>query len=222
MDEERWLTYREIGHLLGVGDRAALNWVKEHDLPIAPGRPARVAYSAVVAKAEQLRRPLAPLPNYSEVGNGPLRNNSEASGSGSGDFGSDSEPIEATFTSIDEGSAIALVPLTTVADQLQAFADRLAELAQRNEGLALEVGQLRERTAGQVERLAEHQETIAELRRRAEVAERERDALRRLAVPQPPSEAPSNPAPVDTPGAEKPAGGFWWRVRRWLDRLEGY
>ncbi len=219
MDEERWLSYREIGELLGVGDRAALNWVKEHDLPIAPGRPARVAYSTVVAKAEQLKRPIAPLPKSSEVEHGPLPNTSETRRERSEDFGSDPEPIEATFTSVDEGTTIALVPLAAVADQLQGLADRLAELAQRNEGLALEVGQLRERTAGQGERLAAKDETIAELRRRAEVAESALAAASAPpAAPPPASAAPTLSAHDATPFAPAPAGSLWRRVRRALRR----
>ena len=47
----------------------------------------------------------------------------------------------------------------------------------------------------------------------AEVAERERDALRAQALPQPPSAAPTTPAPV-TPAPEKPAQGLWARLRR--------
>jgi hypothetical protein len=70
-------------------------------------------------------------------------------------------------------------------------------------------------------------ETIAELRRRAEVAESERSDLARQlaeaalaaasappAAPPPPSAAPMPSAYDDTPVAPVPAGGFWGWVRR--------
>jgi len=96
------------------------------------------------------------------------------------------EPIEAAYRVAGEAAAeVALVPLATMVEELRGLADQLAELARRNEGLALEVGTLRERQAGhKAERLAHvgeittreqtistQAETIAELRRRAEAAE---------------------------------------------------
>ncbi len=76
------------------------------------------------------------------------------------------EPIEGLYTTLHPPS-VALVPLAAVADQLQAFADRLAEVGERNEALALEVGTLRERTATQ-------EMTIDELR--SQLAEAEKSA----------------------------------------------
>ena len=82
------------------------------------------------------------------------------------------------------------------------------------------LAELREVFAGQVaaqqETIAAQADTIAELRRRAEVAEVERDALRVQAAPQPLSDAAAPPASEDTPAAPGGAGGFWRRVRRAL------
>jgi len=74
--------------------------------------------------------------------------------------------------------------------------------------------------------LAAHQEMIAELRRRAEVAESERSDLARQlaeaqsappAAPPPASAAPTPSAHDDTHDAPAPAGGF----RAWLRRAFG-
>ena len=82
------------------------------------------------------------------------------------------------------------------------------------------LAELREVFAGQVaaqqETIAAQAATIAELRRRAEVAEHERDALRVQASPQPPGAETPPPAPEDTRVAPGGAGGFWQRVRRAL------
>ena len=121
----------------------------------------------------------------------------EDSGSSPEAPGSQSEPIEAHFRVEGEPPA-ALVPLARVTELTAGLVERIADLAGRNEALALEVGQLRERTAGQGTQLAAKDETIAaqrealaELRRHAEAAEaarlaaeRERDELRaRISTP---------------------------------------
>jgi hypothetical protein len=62
--------------------------------------------------------------------------------------------------------------------------------------------------------LAGEQTTIAELRRRAEAAEAERDELRRQAAPQPASEAATVLVMTERPEAQRPAQSFWQRVRR--------
>jgi len=62
--------------------------------------------------------------------------------------------------------------------------------------------------------LATKDETIAELRRRAEVAEVERDALRSQAAPQPLSKPPPLLVLPDASNAPMPADGFWRRLRR--------
>ena len=61
--------------------------------------------------------------------------------------------------------------MATPGDADRASIDHLTTLAQRNEALALEVGMLRERAAAQ-------EILIAQLRRRVEAAEAERDHLR--------------------------------------------
>jgi hypothetical protein len=66
---------------------------------------------------------------------------------------------------------VALVPLATMVAALRG-------LAERNEGLASEVGQLRERTGSRAAIFVAKDETIAELRRRAEAAEAELTAAR--------------------------------------------
>jgi len=102
------------------------------------------------------------------------------------------EPIEARFRVADEPAA-ALVPFERVTELTAGLVERISELTARNEALALEVGQLRERTAGHEGQLAAKDETIgvqaeaiAELRRQlAEDREREREAaaeLRRRAL----------------------------------------
>ncbi len=77
-----------------------------------------------------------------------------------------------------EAAEVALVPLATMVEELRGLANQLNDIARRNEALALKVGQLRERQAGQQSQLlakdqalAAKEETITELRRRAEVAE---------------------------------------------------
>ena len=128
-------------------------------------------------------------------------------------LGDQGEPIEATFRTSDEPAA--LVPLAPMLDQLRGLGEQLTALAGRNEALALEAGQLRERTTQQAE-------TIAELRRRAAAAEEERDAPRLqlaeasvppvvvVAAQEAPEEAPATiPAPTT-------ARGLWPRLRRAL------
>jgi hypothetical protein len=227
--EGRWLTYRELGHLLGVGERAALNWVREHNIPVAPGRPARVALALVVAQATALNRPLAPLPNTPEEASEALPRSSEVNGSAS-------EPIEASYHVIgDPPHGGPLVPLATMVEELRGLADQLAELARRNEGLALEVGGLRATVAGHAGQvaakdaaLAAKDETIAELRRRAEAAE----AALALHLDQPgPDEEHASSAsaahirfemagPILQPLHDAPARtaeptGRWAALRRW-------
>jgi len=161
--DERWLTYREVGRVLGVGERAALNWVKEHELPVAPGRPARVLLSAVVAQAEALKRPLAPLPNHSEalpnVPNDPHGTATTHEPHTSEVCGSASEPLEAQYR-------------VTPAEIEQAVARTSAQYMGDLRTMLTEVGKVYE---GQ---LAAKDETIDELRRRAEVAEAEAEGLR--------------------------------------------
>ena len=140
----------------------------------------------------------------------------------------DDEPIDVPYRVAGE-SGRALVPVETMLDGMQSLGDRLAELAQRNEALAVEVGALRERaghqegTIGRLER--ERDELRAEVeRRRAEEAP--------TPHPQPPGAAAAGAAPfvpsvaawrerttraidLDSPAAPAP----WWR--RWWRRTTG-
>jgi len=182
----RYRTMPEVADLLGMSERAARDWVKRHELPTMAGRPARVAEALVLARMSgEGRTPR----NSPEVSPEVFGSRPEAPGSG--------EPIEATYTTSDSPPAVALVPLAAVADQLQGLADRLADMA-------LEVGQLRERTATQ-------ETTIADLRRQLAEAHSAPPA-----APPPPSAAPTPSAHTDTPSAHAPAGGFWRRLRRAL------
>jgi hypothetical protein len=140
--------------------------------------------------------------------------------------GTHSEPIEAAYRVAGEAATeVALVPLATMVEELRGLADQLAELARRNEALALEVGTLRERQGGHEAQLAvkdaalaAKDETIgakdelitdlrAELRRRAE-----RDRLAAAQAAQDAPGAPEGPTP-DNLSPDAPAG-FWARVRR--------
>ncbi len=76
------------------------------------------------------------------------------------------------------------------------------------------LGELRAVYEGQI---AAHQETIAELRRRAEVAEAAlAPASATPTPPAPPSEAPTPGATTDSPEEPGPLQGFWARLRRAL------
>ena len=94
------------------------------------------------------------------------------------------EPIEAAYQVAGTPPPVALVPLQTMVEELRGLADQLARLAERNEGLALEVGQLRGRVAGHATELAARdqtlwakEETIAELRQQLAAIERHRDPI---------------------------------------------
>jgi excisionase family DNA binding protein len=131
------------------------------------------------------------------------------------------EPIEAAYQVAGDGQPGAvLVPLQTMVEELRGLADQLADLARRNEGLALEVGTLRERVAGHEGQLAAkdetiitQQEAIAELRRRAEVAEAELSRQRDDVQPVAQAEGEQPPAYVST-FREGPEG-LWRRLGRW-------
>ena len=92
---------------------------------------------------------------------------------------------------------------------IEATAGRyMADFAGLYDRISAEVAERYEQT------IAAKDETIAELRRRAEVAEVARDALRAQASPQPPSATPTPGAHNDTPEAPGGTGGFWGWVRR--------
>ncbi len=208
----RWLTVSEVADLIGMSERSARDWVKRHALSVNDARPLRVAEQAV---REQLAREHRAPRRFSEA-NGEVPGGTPEAFGGSG-------PIEAAYRVAGEVAAeVALVPLATMVEELRGLADQLNDMARRNEGLAMEVGQLRERQVGQETQLlakyqtiATQQETIAELRRRAEVAEAERD---RLAAAQ---AAQAGPGAQETPvEAQGDVVGVWGRLRRWWSRGE--
>ena len=228
----RWLTVAEVAELIGMSERSARDWIKRHGLPPNDARPLRVEERAV---REQLAHEHRTLRRPPEVPG-------EVSGGKPEAFGGATEPIEAAYRVAGEAVAeVALVPLATMVEELRGLADQLAELARRNESLALEVGTLRERQAGHEGQLvaketavAAKDETIAELRHRAEAAEAElarrheeearaAELLRRRNEQewlnrermQAAQDAPGVPEGTST---DDPSGvssaGFWARVRR--------
>jgi len=205
----RWLPIAEVETLIGKKERNARYWLDRHNIPARGERPRlfseRAILAAVASLGQQSRKAPERLPEQPP----------EAAGM-------PPEPIEAAYRVAGEAAAgVALVPLATMVEELRGLADQLAELARRNEGLALEVGTLRERQMGhETERLAHvgeiatreqmigtQAETIAELRRRAEAAEAERD---RLTAAQAAQDGPGAPEAGD----EAP-GSVLGRVRRW-------
>ncbi len=203
----RWLPIAEVEGLIGKKERNARYWLERHAIPSRGDRPKLFSQEAIRAKLAELGEPHRNAPGHIP----------ETTGIPSGyppeRTGTYSEPIEAAYRVAGEGVAeIALVPLATMVEELRGLADQLAELARRNEGLALEVGQLRERQVGHEGQLAAKDETIVELRRRAEQAEAERD---RLAAVQAAPDTPGAPKPLtpDSPSGEASAS-FWARVRR--------
>ena len=85
----------------------------------------------------------------------------------------DDDPIDVPYRVAGEPD-LALVPVQSMIDGMGALAARLAELAERNEALAVEVGTLRERAGHQAE-------TIGRLERERDELRAERDSDRRLA-----------------------------------------
>jgi hypothetical protein len=174
-DNDPLLTYREVGALLGVGERAALNWVREHDIPVLPGRPRRVRRGDVVAQARALGRPLADtsevLRNTSEVFGSVPKPTSEANGS--------PEPIEASYRVAPEDlqHAIERTGEKYVAD-FAALYDRVSaelgaayagQLAAKDETIATQ----REALAAQRAIVADQGAALALVQARAEAAEAE-------------------------------------------------
>jgi hypothetical protein len=108
--------------------------------------------------------------------------------------------------------------------QLAAIRDEwLTPLVERVGALERENGDLAGQLAARADVLAAKDETIAELRRRAEVAEAELDAVRlRLAEVDVPAvvvvagqDATEGPDATErTSPAYKPVQGLWWRLRR--------
>ncbi len=221
----RWLSAPDAATLIGHSERGARDWLDRYDIPYRATRPRRWSEAVILARLAALGERPRKIP---EAAPELPRNSPEAAPEASGRM---SEPIEAHFRTAGEPTT-ALVPFERVAELTAGLVERIGDLTRRNEVLALEVGQLRERTAGHGPQLAAKDETIAELRRRAEAAEAgreaaegERDALRlQLAEASVPpvgvvaaQEAPEGPHARDTtPAAQRPLQGLWRRLRRRL------
>jgi hypothetical protein len=204
-DSDPLLTYRQVGQLLGVGERAALNWVREQNIPITVGRPARVRRSDVVAQAAALDRPLADtseaLPHTSEDFRIHAPSTSEAPRS--------TEPIEAAYrvtpTEIEQAVS------RTSAQYMGDLRTMLAEVGKVYESQLLAKDQT---ITTQADMLALQTETIAELRRRAEVAEAE--VLRQRQEQEATQAAPAGAWAQEAPMlAQEHTAGAWGRLRRW-------
>lgn len=121
----------------------------------------------------------------------------------------------------DTGQPIEAAYRVTPAEVEQAIertgARYVADFAALYDRIAAEVGELyAAQIAAKDQTIATQADALAELRRRAEVAERERDELRSQAVSQPPSAAPPDSTGVGASMPEQSAQGFWQRVRRIL------
>ncbi len=180
--ETRWLPVNDVEELIGKKERNARYWLARHSIASRGDRPKLFSEQAIRDKLTELGRNYRKIPERIPESTGISPEYPPEI------VGTYSEPIEAVYRVAGEAAAeVALVPLATMVEELRGLADQLAELARRNEGLALEVGTLRERQAGhEAERLAHvgeittreqtistQAETIAELRRRAERAEAE-------------------------------------------------
>lgn len=179
----RWLPIAEVKDLIGKKERNARYWLDRHAIPSRGDRPKLFSEEAIRAKLVELGQTHLKAPEHVPETTGILPEYPPET------TGTYSEPIEAAYRVAGEATAeVALVPLATMVEELRGLADQLAELARRNEALALEVGQLRERQIGhegqlvakgetiatQRKALAGQSETIAELRRRVEAAEADR------------------------------------------------
>ncbi len=168
-----------VSGLLGLSERAARDWVKRHNLPMRGSRPVRVSEQAVLAAMTEEERVARKSPEVSP----------EGPGSG--------EPIEAEYRVTPEELQRAIERTGT--KYVNDFTTLYASI---NTGLAeLYQARLGERDLA----LAAKDETIAELRRRAEVAEAERDRLAAVqAAPAasgtPEGEGTDNPSGVSSPG----------------------
>lgn len=158
----RWLPLAEVERLIGKRERNARYWLERHRIPAHGDRPRLFSEEAILAKLTELGQRHRKPPEYPPES-----------------AGTSSELIEAAYRVAGEpAAAVALVPLAAMVDQVRGLTDRLAELARRNEDLALEVGTLRERQVWHEGQLKEKDQTIvtqadqlAELTRRAQEVE---------------------------------------------------
>ena len=96
-----------IGALLGMGEWAARDWVRRHDLPVHGSRPARVSEQVVLAQMAAEERVARKFPEVSP----------EAPGTPGASPGS-AEPIEAAYRVAGEAAAeVALVSLAMMVEE---------------------------------------------------------------------------------------------------------
>jgi uncharacterized coiled-coil protein SlyX len=91
------------------------------------------------------------------------------------------------------------------------------QIAAKDETIAAQADTIatqRDFISEQAETLANERTVVAELRRRAEAAEARVAEMQAEAAPAPASEAATVLVMAETPDAQRPAGGFWARVRR--------
>jgi len=216
----RWLPVNDVEELIGKKERNARYWLERYAIPSRGDRPKLFSEQAIRDKLAELGQTHRKAPEGIPESTGIPP---EYPPEGTGMY---SAPIEAAYRVAGGAAEVALVPLATMVEELRGLADQLAELARRNEGLALEVGMLRERQAGhEAERLAHvgeittreqtistQAEMIAELRRRAEEAEAARDRLTAAQTAQ------DGPGPQGEEAAHAAAPGVWGRLRRLMGR----
>ncbi len=207
----------EAARVLGISERAVRKRIQVGTLKASPvGRSYDVWLPALHGPGPEQDRPTSgPGPVPAEPSTGPTDPARDAS---SGPSGPGPEPIEAAFRS-SSGAVVS----DAARLQLAAIRDEwLAPLVERIGALERENGDLTGQLVARADVLAAKDETIAALRRRAEAAEGERDALRlrlaEAAVPpvvvvaaQDATETP--PATTSTPPS---AQGLWTRLRRTL------
>ena len=137
----RWFTIAEVGQLLGMSERSARDWVKRHQLPTNEARPVRVEELAVREQMARERRTPRRFP--------------EVPGEVSGEVpGGASEPIDAGYrvTPAEIEQAVERTGAKYVADMQTMYRTISEEYRRLYEA-----------------QLAAKDETITELRRRAEV-----------------------------------------------------
>lgn len=154
----RRLTYREVGDLLGLTERAALAWVKRYDLPTTTERPARVAEADVRAKAAELGRalvegPPVATPSRGEAGAAAAPEIAAEAGV-NGALGRDPQAIPP--------ASAAAVPDEPLAAQWQRALAEIADLARRNESLGYQLGRAHDRLSTEKMVLRQKDDAIAE------------------------------------------------------------
>ncbi len=253
MDSQHYWTYAEIAARFGVSRRTVSNWIREYKTPVTAGRPARVAPDDLAVLATILGRPFPSFPVVSpafgkpeEIDGNPWKtagNVREANGNAE-------EPLEASYRvtpaeieqAVSRTSAQYMGDLRTMLTEVgkvyegQLMAKDVA-LAAKDETIATKeqvIATQRVALAKTEQALAADALAIAELRRRAEVAEaalaqrREEEArtveLVRRRNEQERLNRERAQAAQDDPGAtelrtpDSPSGvasaSFWARVRR--------